>query len=97
MAFSRKQAITAWVCFAVMGAMLIRPPWYWASAPSEDVSSAQFGAGYRWIWDAPPPPAERGWRPVICWGRLIQQWTIVGVGMVVLLFLREARERGTKS
>lgn len=92
-----RNAITVWLCLAVMGAMLMRPPWFWESDPSVGVSSAQFGAGCRWIWDPPSPPAERGWKPVLWWGRLMEQWTVVGVGAVVLMFLREARERGAKS
>ena len=93
MAFSRKQMITIWLGFAVMGALLIRPPWFWDGYPSE-ISSRQFGAGYGWIWDAPPAPAKSGWTPVIWWGRLLDQWGVVAVGMVLLLFLREARQRG---
>ena len=94
MALSRKQVITALLCFAVMGAMLIRPPWFWEGDPVGGVSSPQFRAGYGWLWDAPPPPARHDWQPVIWWWRLFDQWIIVGVGMVLLLFLRESRERG---
>ena len=96
MAFSRKQVTTAWLCFAVMGAMLIRPPWLWYGDPSEGVPSPRLTAGYGWIWDAPPSPAELDWQPAIWWWRLFDQWTIVGVGMVLLLFLRESRERGRR-
>ena len=94
MAFSRGQTATAWTCFAVMGGMLLYPPWFWAS-DSGVLSSAQFGAGYDWVWSPPPSPGEQDWQPVIWWRRLLGQWFLVAVGMLLLLFLREARERSS--
>ncbi len=92
MALSRKQAATAWTCFTIMGGMLLYPPWFWEGDPHE-LSSAQFAAGYNWLWNPPPASAGRGWVPVIWWGRLLDQWLIVAVGMLLLLFLRGVRER----
>ena len=100
MAMSRKQAATAWCCLAVMAAMLIYPPWlkgrHHPYGPY--VAASQRGAGYAWIWSPPRAPegvasAGDSWKPVIYWDKLLMQWLFVGVGMVVLLFLREARER----
>jgi hypothetical protein len=96
MAFSRKQAATAWIGMALIAGMLIYPPWFWDRAKPY-LSSRQFGAGYKWIWSPPPAPSdapiEDRWHPIIWWGRLTRQMLVVAVGMLLLLFLREARER----
>jgi hypothetical protein len=72
----------------------VDPPAMVVGRRSVGRGSRRLSAGYGWIWDAPPSPAELDWQPVIWWWRLFDQWTIVGVGMVLLLFLRECRERG---
>src|SRR5687768_837570 len=99
MAFSRKQATAAWVCMAVMAGMLLYPPWFW-DHDQPYTSSRQFGAGSDWLWSPPPAPRdapiEDQWRPIIWWGRLTGQLFVVAVGMLVLLFLREARERASR-
>ncbi len=97
MAFSPKQAATAWSCMAVMAVMLIYPPWFW-DHDYPYLASPQYGAGYAWLWNPPPAPdtvvpAGDSWEPVIYWDKLLMQWLFVGVGMVLLLLLREARER----
>jgi hypothetical protein len=97
MAFSKQQRTTAWLCFAGMAAMLLYPPWFWQGTPDEGISSRQFGAGYAWLWQPPACPPEYRWSTVVWWDRLLEQWTIVAVGMVLLLFLREARERGKRA
>lgn len=72
-----------------MGGMLLYPPWFWEGDPG-------FGAGYDWVWNPPPAPADKGWQPVIWWRLLLGQWFLVAIGMLLLLFLREARERGSR-
>lgn len=94
--FSKPQRVIAWCSLAVMAAMLLHPPWLW-HCDEESLGSRQFGAGYRWLW-APPAaprdlPAEWRMQTHIWWDRLTEQWLVVGIGMVVLLYLREARDR----
>jgi hypothetical protein len=92
MALSKQQQVTAWVCFAAMAAMLVRPPWLWQASTgwSGDV---QVAAGYEWLWTPPEAPLPGDWQPTIWWGRWFDQCTVVAVGMVVLLFVREVQER----
>jgi hypothetical protein len=96
MAFSKKQQVTAWLGLLFMAAMVVYPPWFWEGG-STKVSSRQFEAGYAWLWAPPPSPPDYDWHPVIRWSRLRDQLLVVAVGMLLLLFLREARERVNKA
>jgi hypothetical protein len=87
MAFSKGQSTIAWVCLALMAGMLLYPPWTWLRTTDGASSNA---VNYAWLWAAPP---KDGWRPILCWPRLRMQLFVVAVGMLLLLYLREARDR----
>lgn len=87
MAFSTGQRATAWVSLALMAGMALRPPFSFESLDSGSMGRSWH---YGWLWD---PPAQARSRPVVRWQVLILQEFIVSVGMLLLLYLRGARER----
>src|SRR5215831_7734821 len=93
MAFSPKQRVTAWIGMAVLAGMALYPPWFWVGDATELGTLQYNGAGHAWLWSPPPSPPECDWHPVIWWEQLRDQCFVVAIGMLLLLFLREARER----
>ncbi len=96
MEFSQRQQAIAWISFAIMAVMVMLPPWLWGGGEGA-FAALRVRAGHGWLWS--PPTAPREWRlqPLLWWWQLHRQLLVVGVGMVVLLFLDEARERGRRA
>lgn len=96
MTFSRAQRRIAWTAFAALGVMLVCPPWLWYS-PDGLESPRQWHAGHAFWWSPPLCLDHPDWVPGIHWGRLHLQLFVVAVGMLVLLFAREAAERSDRA
>ncbi|MEZ6038713.1 MAG: hypothetical protein R3F29_14620 [Planctomycetota bacterium] len=95
MAFSKAQERTAWCSLAVMAGMLLLPPWVWRNSEGA-VLVADGTPYYDWLWIVPGHvrvPGEGVWHGAIWWPRVFGQWLVVAIGMLLLLFLRERRER----